>query len=317
LVWYILNLVFILCSLKLLLRLRGDEAFLPLALAVIYGAGAIITNLIVGQANILIAFLIVLFFILIERERGFAAGFLIALASAIKIIPVIFFFYFFLKPKKRLILGGVFGFFIFLIIIPSLFFGVKGCFSSNIQFAREMILPHLGVEMGDTIYFLKSDINNTANQSLYAVSGRGFAAEGKVFPSVNLASLSPGWHKLAVSLVQFLLFFLTAFFILLKRKKLPLLELSLFIPLMFLLSPVIKPNQLPPLAIAVFFLAGDGMFTADLSQRHRISSVIFFILSLISLTLIVMGHLKIYGAGLAGVFFLWLALSLALIGMKR
>ncbi|MCD6452213.1 MAG: DUF2029 domain-containing protein [Acidobacteria bacterium] len=317
LVWYLLNLVFLFFSLRLLLRLRSEDSLLPLAFTIIYGAGAVGENLMVGQVNILITLIILISFSLIEKEKGFAAGILLSLASTIKVIPIILFFYFFLKPKRRVFMGGFVGFLLFLLIIPSLFLGVRGCLTTNLKFAKEMILPHLGAESGGTIYALKTDITATANQSLNAVLARFFSRRGEVFPSIHLISLSPSSVKLIASLTQFLLFFLTLFFTLVKRRRATLLELSLFIPLMFLLSPEIKLRQLPPLAIVPFFLIGDGLLKTNPPKKHRLLAIIFLLLSFVSLSLIGMRYFQLFGVGLAGVFFLWLSLSLLLLGMGK
>ena len=98
-------------------------------------------DLVHGNVNLLILFLIVGALIAFQRRHDGLAGVLLGLSIACKLTPALFLFYFLWKRAWTTLLGAAAGLVVFVLLIPALCFG----WSNNLQYLRswhnQMIAP--------------------------------------------------------------------------------------------------------------------------------------------------------------------------------
>jgi hypothetical protein len=99
-------------------------------------------DLVHGNVNLLILFLLVGTLAAYLGRRDFLAGVLLALAIACKLTPALFLLYFLWKRAWTVLLGSAIGLSAFVVLVPALFFG----WNENLTFLRswhdQMIAPY-------------------------------------------------------------------------------------------------------------------------------------------------------------------------------
>jgi hypothetical protein len=250
----------ILFSATLVILLRGKSLkFIALALLTCSFFLPIQADLLFGQTNTILLFLLALFLFLLEKRQDLAASVIWALMIQIKVIPAIWGLYFLKKRKYRFLLLS--AFFVGLLgLFPLALLGTKPL----IFFAKE-VFPT--ISSGNFHYF---------NHSLYGFVGRLFYAHGPLGPSegINgmLDSSAVYVSKFLSSLILFVVWFVT------KREytahSLPESnEVSLYALTMLLISPVTWFHYLVVLLIPFFLLLGDTMR----GRKRRFLTGIFFL----------------------------------------
>lgn len=147
LVWYYIKEGLALAAFAMCFRLASDEgtSFPPWAraLTVLLTLRPILGDLMHGNVNLLILFLVVTGLFLFRKEWDLSAGVTLALAIACKVTPALFIPYFVWKRAWRVVAGLTLGLGLFLFAIPALALG----WSENIEllssWTRKMVLPFI------------------------------------------------------------------------------------------------------------------------------------------------------------------------------
>jgi alpha-1,2-mannosyltransferase len=145
LLWYYLKVGLALATFLLAFRL-AEDAGVPFpawakGLTVLLSLRPVLGDLMHGNVNLLIVFLVLTGLALYRRGRDVSAGVVIALAVACKVTPALFLPYFIWKRSWRVVAGLILGSVLFLFVIPGLFLG----WSENIELLRSwlerMVMP--------------------------------------------------------------------------------------------------------------------------------------------------------------------------------
>ncbi|MBI5118892.1 DUF2029 domain-containing protein [Candidatus Poribacteria bacterium] len=250
----------ILFSATLVILLRGKSLeFVALALLTCSFFLPMQADLLFGQTNTILLFLLALFLFLLEKRQDLAASAIWALMIQIKVIPAIWGLYFLRKRKYRFLL------------LSALFVGLLCLFplallgSKPLVFFVKEVFPT--ISSGNFHYF---------NHGLYGFVGRLFYAHGPLGPSegINgmLDSRAVYVSKLLSVGILLVVWFLT------KReyitRDLPENnEVSLYVLTMLLISPVTWFHYLMILLIPFFLMLGDTMGKG----KHRFLTGALFI----------------------------------------
>jgi hypothetical protein len=143
--WYYLKVGLALGSFLLAFRLAKDAgvSFPAWAqgLTVLLSLRPVLGDLMHGNVNLLIVFLVLSGLALYRRGRDWSAGVVIALAIACKVTPALFLPYFIWKRSWRTVAGMIVGLAMFLFVMPGLCLG----WSENIELLRswieQMVVP--------------------------------------------------------------------------------------------------------------------------------------------------------------------------------
>ena len=145
LLWYYLKVGMALASLYWVFRLveGNGPAFPPWAkaLVVLLSLRPIMGDLIHGNVNLFILFLVVAGLYAFHRGRQAGGGLLIALAIACKVTPALFVPYLVWKRAWRALAGCGVGLFLFLWVVPSCFFGWAENQRLLTSWTNQMIVP--------------------------------------------------------------------------------------------------------------------------------------------------------------------------------
>ncbi len=100
------------------------------------------SDLLHGNVNLLILFLVVASMWAFVRRLDFWAGILLALAIACKVTPVLFLPYFVWKRAWKTLAGAAIGLIVFLFIAPSAFLGWQANLAGLSHWTEAMVLPY-------------------------------------------------------------------------------------------------------------------------------------------------------------------------------
>jgi hypothetical protein len=120
-----------------------DRPFPPWAkaLAVLLSLRPITSDLIHGNVNLFILFLIAGSLFAFSRRRDLGGGLLLGLAIACKLTPALFVPYFLWKRSWKMLIGCAAGLVLFLLVVPSLYLGWERNLQSLHSWYRVMVTP--------------------------------------------------------------------------------------------------------------------------------------------------------------------------------
>ncbi|MBI2425411.1 MAG: DUF2029 domain-containing protein [Candidatus Hydrogenedentes bacterium] len=280
----------------MLRRIAGtDESPLPArytALAVFMALGVIANDLIMGNANLVVLFLIVSMLYAVQRGRAGVAGLALAAGAAFKILPGIFLVYFLYKRQYRVVAHALLGCMLCFLVLPMLFMGPARGFHLVSQWTRQM-LPMLQEKSGaKELWYEKDSIYRGTNQSLVAVVNRFLRPVPSIrgqqpMGTVNVADLPRGVvNAVYIALVAGLL--ATAAWLVripgAPGHTLPAhaLEYGLVVLLMLLLSKVTWVNYFVHMIVAYFAAAACLHRNAPGATAHRYTRNAFAVSFLLS-----------------------------------
>jgi hypothetical protein len=188
--WLIINLFFLGLSLFALHRITNLSR-VRIGILMFLAFEPLQTHFLYGQLHILVLVLLVLSLWLYSKDRSFAAGAMIAVASAIKIYPIVFTAYFIRKRQWRVV-GGIATGAVLLAILAIYLFGVQ----ANRTYLVEL-LPR--IIRGEVI-----DPYNLRWNSFTAVTRRLFVFEPELNPHPVMNF--PAGFAILLAVIQALLF---------------------------------------------------------------------------------------------------------------
>jgi hypothetical protein len=147
LVWYYLKVAMALASFAMVFRLSADVGvdFPPWAkaVAVLLCLRPVLGDLMHGNVNLLILFLVVSALMLFRNEWDLGAGIALALAIACKVTPALFVPYFLWKGAWRVLIGVTIGLALFLFVVPAAFLGWAENWTMLSSWTQNMVTPFL------------------------------------------------------------------------------------------------------------------------------------------------------------------------------
>src|SRR5262249_7651194 len=122
-----------------------DAPFPPWAKAitVLLSLRPIMSDLVHGNVNLFILFLVIGAVFAYHRRRPFVSGVIVGLAIACKVTPALLVPYFLWKRQWKALAGCAFGLGVFLFVVPSLFLGWDKNNAFLFAWTKQMILPYL------------------------------------------------------------------------------------------------------------------------------------------------------------------------------
>jgi hypothetical protein len=250
-IWFLLNAAALAYVVQLSMKLAGVESG-PYAkvffLAFLAAAGYLVEELRIGNAHIIVIFLLVFSFYLIRKGKVLVPSVLIALAVLTKVVPLLFLFYYGLKKKVVVCLVIILSLFV-LMLVPAIPFG----FRTNLD-----LLKDWGRSMASRF---EEPVNHSLKGVLFKYLTRSETEDPK-YPRVNVLELSgKSVERLWLFLAGVLVLVLAAG--LLKSREGPtaaLLECSLLVTSMLILSPhdtriYYSSLFVPCTALVIFLLA--------------------------------------------------------------
>jgi len=284
-----------------------------LLMAPVLSVGLLVDNLSLGQNYLLILFLLTSAFYLFLRHRPFWAGFLVALATSLKVTPGLSLAYFLFKREFRVLLGALVGLMVFMLLVPSFFYG----FDRNLHLLRNwgnaVLLPFF------TGRPLKTATVSwhSANQSLDAFLFRHFTPYGRLHNGglhrwLDRIMVDPPVLK-RISLLWKGLILLTIILLtcrsLGQNRSLFPLEFSLVILAMMFISPVAWISHYM-LVLFPYFVAVDYITRAKGRERNILKWGLAVAVVLCNIN--VTRHIQSYSGIFIGHFIFWVALALVL-----
>ncbi len=233
--WLIINLFFLGLSVFALHRITNLSR-VRIGILMFLAIEPLQTHFLYGQLHILVLVLLVLSLWLYSKDRSFAAGAMIAVASAIKIYPIAFIAYFIRKRQWRVVAGIATGV-VLLAILAIYLFGVQ----VNRTYLEE-VLPR--VIRGEVI-----DPYNLRWNSFTAVTRRLFVFEPELNPQPVMNS--PAGFAILLAFIQALL----------------------FVPLLWLISSSRRQDELERLEYGTF-LAAVLLLSANPAPYHNVVLII-------------------------------------------
>jgi len=279
--WGILNIFLLylmfyyLYKLKLIAFDSFKDFFLIFCLLALTGR-YIFSNIKIGQANILLCFLLALTMYLEMRKKDLWAGITLALSLTIKLFPLIFVAYYILRRKFKLAGFTVLAAF-FLLLLPAFYSG----FTLNLNYLREWF-SLLKSSPAPLFYSVK-------NFSLFAFFSWFFIARHEPYFIFNYwdipKKLTPQvYYSWAISsVVLFIAFFYDSFLKKEKHPELSYLDYACLFVCTLLFNPLAYLNALTLLIIPYFFIL-RALFYGGLSRLWAgitgLLTVIGFIVSM-------------------------------------
>jgi len=257
--WLIINLFFLGVSVFALHRITNLSA-VRIGILMFLAIEPLQTHFLYGQLHILVLVLLVLSLWLYLKDRSFAAGAMIAVASAIKIYPIVFIAYFIRKRQWRVVAGIAIGV-VLLAILAICLFGVQ----VNRTYLEE-VLPR--VIRGEVI-----DPYNLRWNSFTAVTRRLFVLEPELNPQPVMNS--PAGFAILLAFIQALLFVPLVWLISSSRRQgeRERLEYGTFLAAVLLLSAT-------PASYHNVVLIITGVVAVDFLVRgRRVREAIFVVLA--------------------------------------
>jgi hypothetical protein len=145
--WYFVKVGMTLLSLYWVFRLveQSDQVFPPWAkvLTVLLGIRPIMGDLIHGNINLFILFLVVAALYAFHRGRDVLSGVVLALAIACKVTPALFVPYLVWKRAWKSLAGCAAGLVLFFAVVPSAFLGWQKNAEDLNSWAKNMIVPYV------------------------------------------------------------------------------------------------------------------------------------------------------------------------------
>jgi hypothetical protein len=114
-----------------------------MAAAVLVGLRPVLGDLTHGNVNLFVLFVVVAGLRAFTQSRDVLAGLLLALAIACKVTPALFLPYFAWKRAWRTLAGSAAGLGLFLVVVPSGFFGTRANAEMLVSWTRGMVVPYV------------------------------------------------------------------------------------------------------------------------------------------------------------------------------
>jgi alpha-1,2-mannosyltransferase len=195
-VWFFLKIGMTLLALGWVFRLiESEEVRFPTwakGVTVLLSLRPVMSDLIHGNVNLFILFLVIAAVFAYQRGRPFVSGVVVALAIACKVTPALFIPYFLWKRQWKALAGCAVGLGLFLFVVPSAFFGWQDNNEKLLAWTKQMILPF--VAKGE----VTSEHNNQSVPGLahrlltHAPSSSTYVNDQKVATEYhNVVSLDP------------------------------------------------------------------------------------------------------------------------------
>ena len=173
-IWYVLNVMLLFLTVHLLAKTALPDAvrytrrwwyarLVPLD-AGLLALGYTLSR---GQVNILVLFCLAL--LLFWRNKAHVAGWCLALACCIKVLPGLLIVWPMLTKRWGLLLGLVLGSFVFLLGFPALVWGWSGAVELNKTFLSRVAAPSVTNTGDSTIHKEFSGTTSTDSQALQAI----------------------------------------------------------------------------------------------------------------------------------------------------
>jgi hypothetical protein len=306
---YLLSLTCLTGTIMLSRRFPADIRPAPwqIALAMIFCLPMLLNTLTRGQFGIITLFFMAAVFYSYLKQKKVVTGLLLALAVTLKISPLAFLvFFFLLKREWKILLSAALGFFLFLVLLPSLAVG----FQQNWELLK--IWKYLmSISQSNTAHqhYLWGELFTPFaedNQSLYAIVTRfAWPTEasfiGHSNAIVRLITSGLGVLLLALPFIQSRKTSLVP-----PQDPLRLLaEFSLFPMLMLFTSPV---TQIHHYTVAYFLFLAALMLTDRIPRGTRIQKYLIFSLWTCALALtlgMIFPLMGYWGIPLWGSLLLW------------
>jgi hypothetical protein len=239
--WLVINLI-LLALTGFLLRRMTALGRMQSAILLLLAIQPLRTHFLYGQLHVLVLFLLVLALWLYLNARPAATGVLLALASAIKIYPILFVFYFVRKRQWRAVAGLVGG----ALVLAALALYLFG-FEVNRVYVEEIIPRTM---RGDNVHPYHIDLS-----SFTGLFRRLFVFEPELNPHPYMHS--PFAFAGLQAMTQALLFFPLMWLLTPRRatKETERLEYAAYATMLLLLSPGTAPYHLTALILSAFLAA--------------------------------------------------------------
>lgn len=287
--WYALSIACLIGTFLIAIRLSKDhkEGFIAATLSMLFILPTLLNTLTRGQLGVITLFLAVSVFYLQDKKKDFWAGFLLAFAVVLKSSPLLLLGFFFLFKKKWLAcLGGIMGVFVFLILYPSLWVGLK----TNLFYIGEYlkIMKHAVSNDGINGILWSQVMTPFAedNQSLYAVLTRLYWGSEDAYRLVLNNNVIRLVSNTLLVLGVIALGILSIGTRNNKSMSFELAQFSIFPMLMLLFSPVAQPHHYTVLFLPIF---AAYLITKQSTSRETLwlqigilASAFTFLFSLIS-----------------------------------
>jgi len=206
-VWVLLKLPLALLSWALALSIarRSGAVLTPAAEAAVLALWwlPLVVDAQEGQTNFLALVPLLAALRLAQGQRGLsdmAAGLAVALATSMKVTPIIFLAYFALKRRWWVVTAGLLGLVLWLVVVPAMFFGWDQNLRWLDAWSRIMILPY--AHRGDIVYATSQSIPSFLVRTLTATPAFVSHEGGAVIPHfMNLLELPGDAVRLLVRVV--------------------------------------------------------------------------------------------------------------------
>lgn len=308
--WYLISMAMlagtVICTARL--SARGPHVYRAAILALVLSSPAMLNTVSRGQLGVLSLFFAILAFVLYHRQRCFLAGFLLGFAIVLKISPILFLLgFFFLERAWRVLAGVLFGFILFIFLIPSAVVGwehnleylrtwfeamrlATSQFAQQSQLWAQLLDPYS--EDNQSVYSVLLRLAGPARDQFVAGSDTAVRLFSRVFGGVLLLMLSGMMCLRAVK----------------KMKTGRFIEYALFPMVMLYASPVSEDHHYTVIylmfAAAFYFIADTDL---NPSVRRAVEIAMWVCTASVLLGMI-FDPLNFGGAMLWGTMVLWLTL---------
>ncbi len=277
-IWGILNIVSLYLIFYFLFKLKQFSISAPRDLFIIVLLLAltgrfIYSNIILGQINIPLCFLMVLTMYLEINKKYFWAGAVLAFSLMIKFFPLLFLVYFILRRRFKLA-GYTVLMAIFLLLLPSIYSG----FSLNLSYLHDWFIL-LRSSPATLLYSVK-------NNSLLSFFSWLFIARHDIYYAFDYNLIKKGLTPLvyycwaASCFIFFAGFFYDTFFVRVKEPRAVFLDYSCLFVCGLLFNPLAYLNALVFLIVPCFFIL-RYMFYSKMSTKTVFLCAILLLISFI------------------------------------
>jgi hypothetical protein len=266
--------------------------WLRLATPVAFATPFVVSAAVLGQVSLLVAFLVVLSWYLVETHRDFWAGWALSLAMLVKVFPVVLVLYFLLKRQWRMLAGVAAGLILLGGLLTTAVFGRSENLRLHREYWRQAVVGHGPLAELVKIQQVKSTPHN---QSLPMVMRRLLTEtpavhHGDEYDTVNLARL-PDTNISAVGLtlkpiqvmylgVATLLLALPCWTARHSARRTPLdrarLEFATFTLLCLVLSPLLWVHYIVFGYYALALMTAELMCRIEAGRRAIVGRVVWF-----------------------------------------
>lgn len=265
--------------------------WLRLATPVALATPFVVSAAVLGQVSLLVAFLVVLSWHLVETHREFWAGWALSLAVLVKVFPVVLVLYFLLKRQWRMLAGVAAGLLLLGGLLTTAVFGRSENLRLHREYWRQAVVGH-----GPLAELVKTQqVKSTShNQSLPMVLRRLLTEtpavhRGDEYHTVNVARLSDADIRvmgLALKPIQVVYLVVATLLLVLlcwtarnSARHTPLdrarLEFAAFTMLCLVLSPLLWVHYIVFGYYALALMTAELMCRIEAGQRAIVGRVVW------------------------------------------